>query len=92
MLIHKLRNYYFVLLIYIIPKVKKRAIPATGHGGLLGCEVLGIPHHIDNRLTDVTVRLSALCASHTLPQEILGKLKNSVISLGLEPMTFQLVA
>jgi hypothetical protein len=31
---------------------KIKSIPATGHGGLQGCEMSKIPHCIDNLLTD----------------------------------------
>jgi hypothetical protein len=30
---------------------KREAIPVTGRGGLLGCEMLSIPQCSDNRLT-----------------------------------------
>jgi hypothetical protein len=33
-------------------KKKSNAIPVTGRGGLWGCEMLGIPHCLDNRPTD----------------------------------------
>jgi hypothetical protein len=33
-------------------KVKNKAIPVTGRGGLQGCEMLRIPHCLDSRLTD----------------------------------------
>jgi hypothetical protein len=33
-------------------KIKHKAIPVTGDGGLQGCEMLRIPHCPDNRLTD----------------------------------------
>jgi hypothetical protein len=29
-----------------------KAISVTGHGGLYGCEMLRIPHCLDNQLTD----------------------------------------
>jgi hypothetical protein len=32
-------------------KVKSKAIPITGRGGLSGCEMLRIPHCLDSRLT-----------------------------------------
>jgi hypothetical protein len=35
-----------------ILKSKSEAIPATGRGGAYGCEMLRIPHCLDNRLTD----------------------------------------
>jgi hypothetical protein len=35
-----------------LPNVKSKAIPVTGRGGLLDCEMLKIPHYADNRLTD----------------------------------------
>jgi hypothetical protein len=31
---------------------KSKAIHVTGRGGLSGCEMLRIPHCLDNRLTD----------------------------------------
>jgi hypothetical protein len=31
---------------------KSRAIPVTGRGGLEGCEMLKIPHCLDNRFID----------------------------------------
>jgi hypothetical protein len=33
-------------------KKKNKAIPVTGRGGLLGCEMLRIAHCLDNRLVD----------------------------------------
>jgi hypothetical protein len=33
-------------------KKKCKAIPVTGRGGPIGCEMLRIPHCLDNRLTD----------------------------------------
>jgi hypothetical protein len=33
-------------------KSKSKAIPVTGRGGLLGYEMLRIPHCLDNRLID----------------------------------------
>jgi hypothetical protein len=41
-------------------RIKSKAIPVTGRGGLEGCKMLRIPHCLDNRLTDgikVTVAL-----------------------------------
>jgi hypothetical protein len=32
--------------------VKKKAVPETGREGLQDCEMLRIPHCLDNRLTD----------------------------------------
>jgi hypothetical protein len=32
--------------------LKSKAIPVTGRGGLQGCDMLRIPHCLDNRLTD----------------------------------------
>jgi hypothetical protein len=40
-------------------------IPVTDRGGLYGCEMLRIPHCLDNRLTD-SVRLSALRTGRAL--------------------------
>jgi hypothetical protein len=36
----------------IICVQKSKAIPETGRGGLQGCEMLRIPHCLENRLTD----------------------------------------
>jgi hypothetical protein len=33
-------------------RVKSKAVPVTGRGGLWGCETLRIPHCLDNRLKD----------------------------------------
>jgi hypothetical protein len=35
-----------------VSKLKSKAVPITGPGGLQGCEILRIPHCLDNRLTD----------------------------------------
>jgi hypothetical protein len=32
--------------------LKEKAIPVTGRGGLLGCEMSSLPHFLDNWLTD----------------------------------------
>jgi hypothetical protein len=42
---------------------KVKAIPVTGHGGLLGCEMLRIPHCLDNRLT-VNCEILATCRKY----------------------------
>jgi hypothetical protein len=31
---------------------KVEGYPLTGHGGLYGCEMFGIPHFLDSRFTD----------------------------------------
>jgi hypothetical protein len=41
---------------------KEKAIPVTGLGGLQGCEMLRIPHCLDNRLT-VNCETLATCSS-----------------------------
>jgi hypothetical protein len=40
------------LLRFVISKVKKKAIPVIGRGGLQGCEKLRIPNCLDNRFID----------------------------------------
>jgi hypothetical protein len=35
-----------------VKKKKGNAIPVTGRGGPLGCEMSRLPHFLDNRLTD----------------------------------------
>jgi hypothetical protein len=42
--------------------VKSKVIPVTGLVGLLGCEMLKIPHCLDNRLT-VNCEILATCSS-----------------------------
>jgi hypothetical protein len=41
-----------VVVTKMIRSKKSKAIPVTGLGGLWGCEMLRIPHCLDNRLTD----------------------------------------
>jgi hypothetical protein len=36
----------------LLVKSKHKRIPVTGHGGLQGCEMLRIPHFLDNWLID----------------------------------------
>jgi hypothetical protein len=43
-----------------------KAIPWTGRGGLLGCEMLRIPYCLDNRLT-VNCEILATCSSTYSP-------------------------
>jgi hypothetical protein len=46
--------------------VKLKAIPVTGLGGLYGCEILRIPHCLDNRFT-VNCETLATCSSTYSP-------------------------
>jgi hypothetical protein len=39
-------------IIYIYIYEKGKAIPVTGRGGPYDCETSGLPHFLDNRLTD----------------------------------------
>jgi hypothetical protein len=48
---------------------KAKAIPVTGLGGLQGCEMLRIPHCLDNRLTDGGKFVSPTHSPHSTPQE-----------------------
>jgi hypothetical protein len=51
----------------IMCKVSKiKAIPITCRGGLLGCEMLRIPHCLDSRLT-VNCEILATCSSTYSP-------------------------
>jgi hypothetical protein len=43
-----------------------KALPVTGRGGLQGCEMLRIPHFLDNRLT-VNCEVLATCSSTYSP-------------------------
>jgi hypothetical protein len=36
----------------VISKFESKTIPVTGREGVEGCEMLWIPHCLDNRLTD----------------------------------------
>jgi hypothetical protein len=46
---------------------KGKTIPVSGCGGKQSCETSRLPHFLDNRLTQMAVRLSALRASRPLP-------------------------
>jgi hypothetical protein len=50
-------------------KKKSKAIPVTGRGGLWGCEMLRIPHYLDNRLTDGGKVVSPTHRPHFTPQK-----------------------
>jgi hypothetical protein len=52
----------FWIFVYLCYKSKSKAIPVTGRGGLRGCEMLRIPHCLDNRLT-VNCEILATCSS-----------------------------
>jgi hypothetical protein len=43
-----------------------KAIPVTGLGGLSGCEILRIPHCLDNRIIDGGAAPAALYPPETL--------------------------
>jgi hypothetical protein len=51
---------------YAKKKKKKKAIPVTGIESLWGCEMLRIPHCLDNRLT-VNCEILATCSSTYCP-------------------------
>jgi hypothetical protein len=38
--------------VYIASRIKGKAIPVIGRGGLYGCETSKLPHFLDNSLTD----------------------------------------
>jgi hypothetical protein len=48
---------------------KSKAIPVTGLGGLYGCEMLRIPHCLDNRFTDGGKVVSPMHLPHFTPQK-----------------------
>jgi hypothetical protein len=48
---------------------KKKAIPVTGRGGLQACEMLRIPHCLDNRLTDGGKVVSPAHQPRSTPQK-----------------------
>jgi hypothetical protein len=49
-------------------KKGSKAIPVTGLGGLKGCEMIRIPHCVDNRLTDGGKVVSRMHRPHFTPQ------------------------
>jgi hypothetical protein len=49
--------------------LSKKTIPVTGRGGLLGYEMLRIPHCLDNRLTDGSKVVSPTHWPHFTPQK-----------------------
>jgi hypothetical protein len=53
----------------IIHIQNSKAIIVTGHGGLLGCEMLRIPHCLENRLTDGGEVVSLTQWPHSTPQK-----------------------
>jgi hypothetical protein len=48
---------------------KIKLFPVTGLGGLQGCEVLRIPHCLDNQLTDGGKVVSPTHPPHFTPQK-----------------------
>jgi hypothetical protein len=57
-----------VIIIIIIICIKK-IVPVTGRGGLLGCEMLRIPHCLDSRLTDGGKFVSPTHRPRSTPQK-----------------------
>jgi hypothetical protein len=47
---------------------KSKAIPVTGRGGLWGCEMLMIPHYLDNRLADGSKVVDLTHRPRSIPQ------------------------
>jgi hypothetical protein len=50
-------------------KYKIKAIRVTGHGGLLGYEMLRILHCLDSRLIDGGEIVGLTCQPHSAPQK-----------------------
>jgi hypothetical protein len=50
-------------------KRKSKAIPVTGLGDIQGCEMLRIPHCLDNRLTDGSKVVSPMHRPRSTPQK-----------------------
>jgi hypothetical protein len=48
------------------------AIPVTGHGGPEGCEMLRLPHFLDNQLTDGGEAVSLMSQLPYNPRKIPG--------------------
>jgi hypothetical protein len=53
----------------VYKKVKSKAIPVTGRGGLYGNEMLTIPYYLDNLLTDGGKVISLTHRPHFTPQK-----------------------
>jgi hypothetical protein len=53
----------------ILKKVKSKAIPVIGLGGLLGCEMLMFSHFLDSRLTDGGKVVSPTHRPHFTPHK-----------------------
>jgi hypothetical protein len=54
---------------YLETIAEKKAILVTSRTGSKVCEKFRLPHFLDNRLTEMVVRLSAACADRPLPPE-----------------------
>jgi hypothetical protein len=63
-----------LVLLLVILLTKSNANPVTGLGGLWGCEMLSIPHCLDNRLTDGGEVVSPTHLPHFTPQKKKTKL------------------
>jgi hypothetical protein len=50
---------------------KVKAIPVTGRGGLQGCEILRIPHCLDNMVIDGGKVVSSTHQPHLFPGNII---------------------
>jgi hypothetical protein len=55
--------------VYSLVKSKSKVIPLTGLGGLQVCEMLRIPHCLDNWLTDGGKVVSPTQPPHFTPQK-----------------------
>jgi hypothetical protein len=60
----RLKRLYSIML-----KVQGKAIPVAGRGGPQGCEMLRLPHFLDNWLTDGGKVVSLTLRPHLYPQE-----------------------
>jgi hypothetical protein len=67
-------------------KIKGKAIPVTGRGDPRCCETSRLQYFLDNRLTDIGEVVSLTSRPPFTPRKI------PMISLGIEPATFRLVA
>jgi hypothetical protein len=68
---HDQENLHWIYKVAVsISKVKvSKAIPVTGLRGLYGCEMLRIPHCLDNRLIDGSKAVSPTHPPHFTPQK-----------------------
>jgi hypothetical protein len=67
--LRSVRNIYLFEIAKGKGKVKRKAIPITGHEAQQSCETSRVPHYLDNRLTDGSEVVSLTRRPPFTPQE-----------------------